>query len=139
MAGNGWNNKEGLPRPHTRAGRTECSSHAGARASCPGAPSKPGKVRLSPVHHPPHRMTRTPSPQAATRFAIPRTLMAGFVLAAVATLVIGLVNFRSAESRSEAVRAMDRTTLAMRQLNLFTQAIKDAETGQRGYLLTSDS
>ena len=84
-------------------------------------------------------MTRTPSPQAATRFAIPRTLMAGFVLAAVATLVIGLVNFRSAESRSEAVRAMDRTTLAMRQLNLFTQAIKDAETGQRGYLLTSDS
>ena len=65
--------------------------------------------------------------------------MAGFVLAAVATLVIGLVNFRSAESRSEAVRAMDRTTLAMRQLNLFTQAIKDAETGQRGYLLTSDS
>lgn len=83
-------------------------------------------------------MTRTPSPQAATRFAIPRTLMAGFILAAVATLVIGLVNFRSAETRTEAVRAMDRTTLAMRHLNRFTQAIKDAETGQRGYLLTSD-
>ena len=57
-------------------------------------------------------MTRTPSPQAATRFAIPRTLMAGFILAAVATLVIGLVNFRSAETRTEAVRAMNRTTLA---------------------------
>ena len=83
-------------------------------------------------------MTRTPSPQAGIRFAIPRTLMAGFILAAVATLVIGIVNFRSAETRTEAVRAMDRTTLAMRQLNLFTLAIKDAETGQRGYLLTSD-
>ena len=41
MAGNGWNNKEGLPRPHTRAGRTECSSNAVARASCPGARPNP--------------------------------------------------------------------------------------------------
>ena len=83
-------------------------------------------------------MTRFSSPQAATRFAIPRTLMAGFILAALATLVIALVNFRSAETRTDAVRAMDRTTLAMRQLNLFTLAIRDAETGQRGYLLTGD-
>ena len=85
-----------------------------------------------------HRMTRFSSPQAASRFAIPRTLMAGFILAALATLVIALVNFRSAETRTDAVRAMDRTTLAMRQLNLFTLAIRDAETGQRGYLLTGD-
>jgi signal transduction histidine kinase/DNA-binding response OmpR family regulator/CHASE3 domain sensor protein len=85
-------------------------------------------------------MPRSSSPQASTtRFAIPRTLLAGFVVAALATLVIALVNFRSAELRTEAVEAMDRTTLAMRQLNLFHSAIKDAETGQRGYLLTGDS
>ncbi|MFN3438882.1 MAG: response regulator [Acidovorax sp.] len=85
-------------------------------------------------------MPRSSSPQASTtRFAIPRTLLAGFVVAALATLVIALVNFRSAELRTAAVEAMDRTTLSMRQLNQFYSAIKDAETGQRGYLLTGDT
>ena len=85
-------------------------------------------------------MPRSSSPQASTtRFAIPRTLVAGFVVAALATLVIALVNFRSAELRTQAVQAMDRTTLSMRQLNLFYSAVKDAETGQRGYLLTGDT
>lgn len=83
-------------------------------------------------------MPRSSSPQAATRFAIPRTLVAGFVVAALATLVIAVVNFRSAETRSNAVHAMDRTFLAMRQLNFFNVAIRDAESGQRGYLLTGD-
>ena len=83
-------------------------------------------------------MPRSSSPQAATRFAIPRTLVAGFVVAALATLVIAVVNFRSAETRSNAVHAMDRTSLAMRQLNFFNVAIRDAESGQRGYLLTGD-
>ena len=46
-------------------------------------------------------MPRSSSPQAATRFAIPRTLVAGFVVAALATLVIAIVNFRSAEARAE--------------------------------------
>ena len=85
-------------------------------------------------------MPRSSSPQVSTtRFAIPRTLLAGFVVAALATLVIAMVNFRSAELRAEAVQAMDRTTLSMRQLNLFYLAIKDAETGQRGYLLSGDA
>ncbi|WP_342720984.1 response regulator [Acidovorax sp. FHTAMBA] len=83
-------------------------------------------------------MPRSSSPQAATRFAIPRTLVVGFVVAALATLVIAIVNFRSAETRSDAVRAMDRTSLAMRQLNFFNVAIRDAESGQRGYMLTGD-
>ena len=83
-------------------------------------------------------MPRSSSPQAATRFAIPRALMAGFVVAAFATLVIAIVNFRSAEARADAVHAMDRTSLAMRQLNFFNVAVRDAETSQRGYLLTGD-
>lgn len=83
-------------------------------------------------------MTRSSSPQAATRFAIPHTLLAGFILAALATLVIAIVNFHSAETRAAAVRAMDDSTVAMRHLNRFNAAIKDAETGQRGYLLTGD-
>ena len=83
-------------------------------------------------------MTRSSSPQAAARFTIPRALLAGFVIAALATLVIAIVNFHSAETRADAVRAMDDSTAAMRHLNRFNVAIKDAETGQRGYLLTGD-
>ncbi|MCW0038652.1 CHASE3 domain-containing protein, partial [Acinetobacter baumannii] len=33
---------------------------------------------------------------------------------------------------------MDRTTLAMRQLSQLNASLKDAETGQRGFLLTGD-
>lgn len=79
------------------------------------------------------------SPQPASRLAFPRTLMAGFVLAAVATLVIAFVNVRSADTRTRAVQAMDRATESLRQLSLFNSALKDAEIGQRGYLLTGDA
>ncbi len=77
--------------------------------------------------------------QATNRFAIPWPVLAGFVVAALATMVISIVNFKTAETRAAAVEAMDRTTVAMRQLNLFHSAMKDAETGQRGYLLTGDA
>ncbi|MFT4240712.1 MAG: response regulator [Acidovorax sp.] len=83
-------------------------------------------------------MPRSPSTQAAASFAVPRTLVAGFTVAALATLVIALANFRASEMRADAVAAMDRSAMAMRQLNLVTSSLKDAETGQRGYLLTGD-
>ena len=79
------------------------------------------------------------SPQHATRLTFPRTLLAGFILAAVATLVIAFVNVRSADTRARAVQSMDRATESLRQLNLFNSALKDAEIGQRGYLLTGDA
>ncbi len=85
-----------------------------------------------------HRMPQSPSSQAAQRFAIPRSLMLGFVVAALATLVIAFVNYRASEVRGDAVVAMDRTSQGMRQLSLVHSALKDMETGQRGYLLTGD-
>ncbi|MDP4076027.1 response regulator [Acidovorax sp. A1169] len=84
-------------------------------------------------------MPRSPSTQAAQRFAIPRSLMAGFIVAALATLVIAFVNYRASEVRADAVAAMDRTSQGMRQLSLVHSALKDQETGQRGYLLTGDA
>ncbi|MDR0204073.1 MAG: response regulator [Delftia acidovorans] len=83
-------------------------------------------------------MPRSSSHQTTQRFAIPWTLVAGFGAAALATLVIAFVNFRSSEARAQAVEAMDRTTLAMRQLSQLNASLKDAETGQRGFLLTGD-
>lgn len=78
------------------------------------------------------------SSQPANRSAFPRTLLAGFLTAALATLLIAFVNVRSADGRSNAVMAMDRSTETLRQLSLFNSAVKDAEIGQRGYLLTGD-
>ncbi len=78
------------------------------------------------------------SSQPASRHTFPRTLMVGFVTAALATLVIAFVNVRSADTRIQAVNAMNRVTETLRQLSLFNSALKDAEVGQRGYLLTGD-
>ncbi|WP_447578634.1 response regulator [Achromobacter kerstersii] len=78
------------------------------------------------------------SPQRSRRYPFPKTLLAGFITAALATLVIAFVNVRSADTRVQAVKAMDRTTEVLRQLSLFNSALKDAEIGQRGYLLTGD-
>ena len=83
-------------------------------------------------------MPRSSRNQSTQRFAIPWTLVAGFGAAALATLVIAFVNFRASETRGQAVVAMDRTTLAMRQLSQLNASLKDAETGQRGFLLTGD-
>ncbi|QPS09234.1 response regulator [Delftia acidovorans] len=83
-------------------------------------------------------MPRSSRNQSTQRFAIPWTLVAGFGAAALATLVIAFVNFRASETRGQAVAAMDRTTLAMRQLSQLNASLKDAETGQRGFLLTGD-
>ncbi len=83
-------------------------------------------------------MPHTSTSQAATRFAVPRGMLVGFVIAALATVLIALVNFRTAQVRAQAVEAMDETTVTMRYLNLFVSSLKDAETGQRGYLLTGD-
>jgi CheY-like chemotaxis protein/CHASE3 domain sensor protein len=65
-------------------------------------------------------------------------MLVGFVIAALATVLIALVNFRTSQVRTHAVQAMDETTVTMRHLNLFVSSLKDAETGQRGYLLTGD-
>ena len=83
-------------------------------------------------------MPHTSTSKAATRFTVPRGMLAGFVIAALATVLIALVNFRTAQVRSHAVEAMDETTVTMRHLNLFVSSVKDAETGQRGYLLTGN-
>ena len=83
-------------------------------------------------------MPHTSTSQAATRFAVPRGMLVGFVIAALATVLIALVNFRTSQVRTHAVQAMDETTVTMRHLNLFVSSLKDAETGQRGYLLTGD-
>ncbi|WP_439520418.1 response regulator [Hydrogenophaga sp.] len=78
-------------------------------------------------------------PTAARRFRVPLPILAGFLVAFFATFVITYVNYVSSETRSVAVQEMERTTQAIRALNEVLAAVKDAETGQRGFLITGDS
>ncbi|WP_460554952.1 response regulator [Comamonas piscis] len=76
--------------------------------------------------------------QPRSLFPLPLPMLLGFAAAAIAALVIAIVNVYSADVRARAVTSIDRMTAAMRQLNEFSVSLKDAETGQRGFLLTGD-
>ena len=77
-------------------------------------------------------------PTAARQFRVPLPILAGFLVALFATFVITYVNYVSSETRSVAVQDMERTTQAIRAINEVLAAVKDAETGQRGFLITGD-
>ncbi|MGE4336670.1 MAG: response regulator [Pigmentiphaga sp.] len=83
-------------------------------------------------------MPRISSAPEHSRFAVPPSLILGFVAAALASVIIAVVNIRSSAVRGEAVASIETMTASMRQLNEFNVFLKDAETGQRGYLLTGD-
>ncbi|MEF9965311.1 MAG: response regulator [Comamonas sp.] len=83
-------------------------------------------------------MPQSPSSQPRSLFPLPLPMLLGFAAAAIAALVIAIVNVYSADVRAQAVASIDRMTGALRQLNEFSVSLKDAETGQRGFLLTGD-
>ncbi len=83
-------------------------------------------------------MPHSSSPQPRSLFPLPLPMLLGFAAAAIAALVIAIVNVYSADVRAQAVTSIGRMTAAMRQLNEFSASLKDAETGQRGFLLTGD-
>ncbi|QMV74377.1 response regulator [Comamonas piscis] len=83
-------------------------------------------------------MPQSRSSQQRSLFPLPLPMLLGFAAAAIAALVIAIVNVYSADVRARAVTSIDRMTAAMRQLNEFSVSLKDAETGQRGFLLTGD-
>jgi len=83
-------------------------------------------------------MPQSRSSQPRSLFPLPLPMLLGFAAAAIAALVIAIVNVYSADVRTRAVTSIGRMTAAMRQLNEFSSTLKDAETGQRGFLLTGD-
>jgi len=67
---------------------------------------------------------------------LPTRTLIGFAAAVVAVLVIWALSLQSQESRSDSVMRMTRTLELSQRLETLGSTIKDAETGQRGYLLT---
>jgi CheY-like chemotaxis protein/CHASE3 domain sensor protein len=67
----------------------------------------------------------------------PKTLF-GFLLAVIAVVVIALLSYQSLQATSESSKSLAGSIEVLAQLNTVLSTLKDAETGQRGYLLTGE-
>ena len=67
----------------------------------------------------------------------PRALLA-FVVAVMAVMLIALMSYSALQARSESREAIARTMTTLENLQRAISAVKDAETGQRGFLLTGE-
>ncbi len=62
----------------------------------------------------------------------------GFTLALVALVVIGWISYRSTTGLIDTAQQVDHTHQVLENLDLLTSTMKDAETGQRGYIITGE-
>ena len=69
---------------------------------------------------------------------LPGRTLAGLLLAAFSAVVIAIVSAQSAESRAEASRALTATLEVIARVQAVLSTMKDAETGQRGYIVTGE-
>ena len=75
-------------------------------------------------------------PRARGLFALPLGTFAGFAAAFVAAVVVALMSYRSLSERALAAGRVTRSLELISQAQALLATVKDAETGQRGYLLT---
>jgi signal transduction histidine kinase/CHASE3 domain sensor protein/DNA-binding NarL/FixJ family response regulator len=75
-------------------------------------------------------------PEPRSRAWLPAPAFVALAAALVAVLVIAGLSYRSLAARAEAAEAVNHTNDVEDHLHRFLSAMKDAETGQRGYLLT---
>ncbi|HEX3602517.1 MAG TPA: CHASE3 domain-containing protein, partial [Steroidobacteraceae bacterium] len=67
----------------------------------------------------------------------PKTLI-GFLLAVVAAVIIALLSFQSLQQTSSTAADLTQSVEVLGRLEALLSTIKDAETGQRGFLLTGE-
>jgi CheY-like chemotaxis protein/signal transduction histidine kinase/CHASE3 domain sensor protein len=67
---------------------------------------------------------------------LPLAALGGFVLAVMAVAVVALLSLQSLRNQTASTTAVSRTVQAMARLRTVLSTLQDAETGQRGYLLT---
>src|SRR5450755_336300 len=90
----------------------------------------------------PGNSTEPPSTKAPVRAGrrsraiLPNTALAAFLVAVFTILVIAGLSYRSLQVRTTAAMSVNHTNAVQLQLNLLLSELKDAETGQRGFLLT---
>ena len=73
------------------------------------------------------------------RWKISTQIAAGFTLGLAVFTIIGIISYRGTEQLISTARQEKHTYQVLGELEEILSLIKDAETGQRGYLLTSES
>jgi signal transduction histidine kinase/DNA-binding response OmpR family regulator/CHASE3 domain sensor protein len=68
----------------------------------------------------------------------PVGVAAGFLVALLALVLIGLFSVRELRARTAAAQLVQQSFDVVQQLQALDLAVRDAETGQRGFLLTDD-
>ncbi|MEY4548047.1 MAG: Sensory/regulatory protein RpfC [Pseudomonadota bacterium] len=70
--------------------------------------------------------------------SLPPKTFAGFLAATVALFLISFLSYRALEARTDNARRMAHTLDVTRLLGELMSTLKDAETGQRGFLITGE-
>jgi signal transduction histidine kinase/CheY-like chemotaxis protein/CHASE3 domain sensor protein len=78
------------------------------------------------------------TPRRASRFgpALPPRTFAGFAAAIATVLVIAFFGYRSLDSEAQSAALTTHTLAVLQRVDGLLSSLKDAETGQRGFLLT---
>jgi signal transduction histidine kinase/DNA-binding response OmpR family regulator/CHASE3 domain sensor protein len=84
------------------------------------------------------RVDRSALKRGFSRSALPPRSQGGFVAAVVAICATALISYRSLTWRTDTSRLVAHTFEVTQALEQLLSTFKDAETGQRGYLLTAD-
>ena len=66
-----------------------------------------------------------------------RKISLGYMLAVVLTVIIGAISYTSIGRLNETAERVDHTYLVLGQLAKIISGLEDAETGQRGFLITN--
>jgi len=69
-------------------------------------------------------------------FPLPPKTLLGFLLAVTAVVVIAWLSYQSLQATAERSKSLAASIEVLAQLNTVMSTLKDAETGQRGFLLT---
>jgi signal transduction histidine kinase/CheY-like chemotaxis protein len=83
-----------------------------------------------------HVVNRPASPAPRSRAWLPTQALVALATAFAAVLVIAVLSYHSLAARDEAANAVDHIEDVEDHLHQFLSDMKDAETGQRGFLLT---
>jgi CheY-like chemotaxis protein/CHASE3 domain sensor protein len=75
---------------------------------------------------------------ARSKIPLPAKSLAGFLLAVVAVIIVALLGYQSLQSTVSSSQSLAKTVEVLAELDGLLSTLKDAETGQRGYLLTGE-
>jgi CheY-like chemotaxis protein/signal transduction histidine kinase len=73
-----------------------------------------------------------------SRLPLPPKTLIGFLLAVIAVAIIALLSFQSLQATTASASSLTQSIQVLGRLEALLSTLKDAETGQRGFLLTGE-